>query len=337
MNSILRGLGALTLAVLAACGGGGGGDDAPAGVQVPQGTRGGAASASSNITESNFRTFAGPLARAVISASDAKKVPGVSNGRDAPQSRSERMAVQGQRWTRLALGVAAANISSREQPLATTTTPARCPLGGVLTLRLDDNDNNGKLSAGDRVSVVTLACVSEVGQPASTGSLALTINAIELNGNGDPTALDVTITFSGFAEDGFGSLTGSVRLWFKDDGSGNEQLRLSYSAAAVTAQGDSVSYDFDITGASGANGGSNVDLNGTFVIGGQGYAMTSTTFAFSAGKTNPGSGSVTLTDFLGNTVTLRARSDDTFELEFKPRGLPPLIIPGFLWNDQLLP
>jgi hypothetical protein len=329
MGSILRGLGALILAALAACGGGGG-DNTPAGVQVPQGTRSGTATASSNVNEGNFRTFAGPLARAVISASDAKKVPGVSNGRDAPQARSERLALQGQRWTRLAL----ANLSSREQPLATTT--GRCPLGGLLTLRLDDNDSNGKLSAGDRVSVVTVACVSEAGQPASTGSLTLTINAIELDGNGDPTALDVTITFSGFAEDGFGSLSGSVRLWFKDDGSGGERLRLSYSAAAVTEQGDSVSYDFDITGANGAAGGGTFDMNGTFVIGGAGYAMTSTTFEFSGGS-RPTTGSVTLTDFLGNTVTLRAHGD-TFDLEFRLFGVPiPLIIPGLLWSAQRLP
>jgi hypothetical protein len=331
MRSVLRALGGFVLMALAACGGGGGGgDDGPVGVQLPLGTRSGTASASSNINEGNFRSFAGPLARVVISASDAKKVPGVSNGRDAPQARSERLALQGQRWTRLALS----ELSSREQPLATTA--GRCPFGGLLTLRLDDNDNNGKLSAGDRVSVVTVACVSEASQPASTGALSLTINAIELDGNDDPTALDVTITFSGFAEEGFGTLSGSVRLWFKDDASGGEQLRLSYSATAVTEQGDSVAYDFDISGGSNANGGGSFDLDGTFVFAGQGYAMSSTTFTFSAGS-QPASGSVTLRDFLGNTVTLRARGD-TFDLEFLPFGAPfPLILPGFLWSAQRLP
>jgi hypothetical protein len=332
MHSILRGLGALALVLLAACGGGGGGDEGPTGVQVPQGVRSGTASASSAITEGNFQSFAGPLARAVMSAGDAKTVPGVSNGREAPQARNARLARQGQRWVRLALG----SLSSREQPLGTITRPARCPLGGALTLTLDDADDNGKLSAGDRVSIVTLACVSEPGQPASTGSLSLSINAIELDGNDDPTALDVTITFSGFEEEGFGTLSGAVRLWFKEDGSGGEQLRLSYSATAVTEQGDSVAYDFDITGGSDAGGGGTFDLNGTFIIGSAAYAMTSTTFAFSGGSSHPASGSVTLRDFLGNTLTLRARGD-TFDLEFRPFGAPlPLIIPGFLWSVQRL-
>jgi hypothetical protein len=311
------------LAMLGACGGGGG-DAAPRGVQIPQGTRSGAASAGSEINEGNVRSFAGPLARAVMSAGDAKQVPGVSSGRDAPQARSAdntaRATLHGQRWVRLAL----ANLSSREQPLSTTTRPLRCPFGGGLTLTLIDDDNNAKLSAGDRLQVVTVGCRSELGQPASTGALA-------------PTALDVTITFSGFEEDGFGTLEGSVRLWFKDDGSGGERLRLSYSAAAVTEQGDRVAYDFDISGNSAANGGDTVDLNGTFVLRNAGYAMTSTTFAFNAGSNRPASGSVTLTDFLGNKVTLRVRGDDRFDLIFKPFGLPEILIPGFLWGDQLLP
>jgi hypothetical protein len=331
MISILRGLGVLALVLLAACGGGGG-DDAPAGVQVPQGTRIGTATATSNINEGNVRTFAGPLARVVMSSADPS-LPSLSSSRDAPQARSRHLAAQGQRWVRLAL----LNLPSREQPLATTTRPLRCPLGGGLTLTLDDDDNNGKFSAGDKIRVVTLACRSEPGQPASTGSLALTINAVELDSDNDPTALDVTIAFTGFEEEGFGTLSGSVRLWFKKDASGGEQLRLAYSATAVTGQGDPVAYDFDITDNSSGGGGDSVDLNGTFIFRDASYAMTSTTFDFSAGSNRPARGSVTLTDFLGNKLTLRASGGDTFDLVFKPLGLPEIVIPGFLWNDQLLP
>ena len=320
------------LVTLAGCGGGGGSssDNAPpTGVQVPQGTRSGASTASSNITATNYASFAGPLARAVLSAGDAN-VPGISGARDTPQSRGERLAVKGQRWVRLALGAAT---SSREHGLATTTLPARC-LSGSIRVMLNDADNNGKLSAGDSLSVVAAGCVAEIGQPASTGSLGLTINAIELNGSDSPTALDVTIAFSGFEEQGFGTLSGAVRLWFKDDSSGGQRLRVSYSATAVSELGNGLAYDFDSSGESGASGG-NFDMNGNFVIGGDGYAMSSTSFAFAAGS-HPTTGSVTLRDFLGNTVTLRARGD-TFDLEFRPFGAPfPLIIPGFLWSAQAL-
>lgn len=331
MKSIRRGLGLLMVVVLAACGGGGGGD--VSGVQVPQGVRVGTASATSNISEGNYARFAGPLARAVMSAGDPS-VPGLSAGRDAPQALRQgnaRLALQGQRWLRMAL----TNLPAREQTLARTTRPLRCPFGGALTITLDDDDNNGKLSAGDEVGIVAVACVSEFGQPASSGALSLRVNAAELDDDDDPTALDVTITFAGFEEEGFGTMSGSVRLWFKDDASGGQRLRLSYSATIVSESGSGLAYDFDITGDSADSGG-NFDMNGRFVIDGDGYAMTSTTFRFNAGS-NPAQGSVTLKDFLGNTVTLRARGD-TFDLEFRPFGSPiPLIIPGFLWSAFRLP
>jgi hypothetical protein len=329
MHWILRGLGALALATLVACGGGGT-SDAPAGVQVPQGARSGSASAGSNISATNYANFAGPLARAVMSAMNPS-VPGISSGRDTPQSRNHRMAVQGQRWVRLARDA----MSSREQALATTILPSRC-LSGSIRITLDDADNSGKLSAGDSISITANGCIAELGQPATSGSLGLAINAIELDGRDEPIAIDVTITFSGFEEEGFGVLSGSVRLWFKGDGLSGEQLRVSYSSTAVSEQGDRLAYDFDVVGDSLGSDGS-FDMSGTFVIDGEDYAMTSTTFRFSGGS-QPTTGSVTLRDFLGNTVTLRAKSNDTFDLEFRPFGAPfPLIIPGFIWKALLLP
>ncbi len=95
-------------------------------------------------------------------------------------------------------------------------------------------------------------------------------------------------------------------------------------ARAVISAGDST------------EGGGSFDLNGTIVIDGDGYAMSSTTLRFDAGS-NRAEGSVTLRDFLGNKLTLRARGD-RFDLEFRPLGSPfPLIIPGFLWSAFRLP
>ena len=91
-----------------------------------------------------------------------------------------------------------------------------------------------------------------------------------------------------------------------------------------------------ISAAESTESGGSFDLNGTIVIDGTGYPMTSTTLRFDVGS-NRAEGSVTLRDFLGNKVTLRARGD-TFDLEFRPFGSPfPLIIPGFLWSVFRLP
>jgi hypothetical protein len=82
--------------------------------------------------------------------------------------------------------------------------------------------------------------------------------------------------------------------------------------------------------------GDSFELNGTIVIDGDGYAMSSTTLRFDF-DSNRAEGSVTLRDFLGNRLTLRARGD-RFDLEFRPFGAPfPLIIPGFLWSAFRLP
>jgi hypothetical protein len=91
-----------------------------------------------------------------------------------------------------------------------------------------------------------------------------------------------------------------------------------------------------IRGGESTESGGSFNLNGTIVIDGDGYAMSSTTLRFDVGS-NRAEGSVTLRDFLGNKLTLRARGD-TFDLEFRPFGSPfPLIIPGFLWSVFRLP
>jgi hypothetical protein len=91
-----------------------------------------------------------------------------------------------------------------------------------------------------------------------------------------------------------------------------------------------------MSGGDSTESGDSFRLNGTIVIDGDGYAMTSTTLRFNV-DSGRGEGSVTLRDFLGNKVTLRARGD-TFDLEFRPLGVPfPLIIPGFLWSVFRLP
>ncbi len=91
-----------------------------------------------------------------------------------------------------------------------------------------------------------------------------------------------------------------------------------------------------INGVDSTATGDSFELNGTIVIDGDGYAMSSTTLRFDVGS-NRAEGSVTLRDFLGNKLTLRARGD-RFDLEFRPFGSPfPLIIPGFLWSAFRLP
>lgn len=319
--------GALSLAALAACGGGGG--DEPTGVEVPVGVRSEAASASSDVNGANYQSFGGPLARAVMSAGEGGSVPGLSAGRESPQARA--LAQRGQRWARLAL----AGISGREHALAAQSQTLACSYGGSMTVTFDDADNNQELSSGDSASFVFDSCVAEFGQPAANGSLGFRVNAIELDSQDEPTALDVTLTFSGFAESGFGSIAGTVRLWSRNEGTGTRH-RVRYNAAAITEQGVALAYDFDIYGVSSDFGGS-FDLNGAFVIGGQTYALRGgNVFSYALGQA-PGSGSVTLCDAGNDCVTLRATSHTTFNLEFLASGATtPVVVTGLTWDSQRL-
>lgn len=76
---------------------------------------------------------------------------------------------------------------------------AACPLGGSLTVSVNDADNNGVLSAGDSLTIVSNSCVVSAG--TTTGSLGFVINAVAGNYQ-SPTStnytLGVTMNFGNF-------------------------------------------------------------------------------------------------------------------------------------------
>jgi hypothetical protein len=318
---------------LAACGGGGGGSDPT--VSVPTGARAGTASAGSDLSAANAAGFVGPLARIMISTADGN-VPGVSGDRESPQAAGGRSAA-----LRGTFGLAATSAaralrgSGLEQALAVTTETLACPFGGSITVTVNDADNDNELSSGDSASVGFNACIAEQGLPAANGSLSFTVNAVELDANDEPTALDASLTLNGFVESGFGSMSGSFRVWFKQEGSGLRQ-RVSYLATTVLESGQTLRYDFDTYGVLGASSGT-FDVVGAVTIGGQTYTVTSDVFSHTLGLL-PASGTVRLRDAAGDAVILRARSSTTFDLEFQANGAATatVLATGLGWNNYRL-
>lgn len=327
-------LGAVALA-LAACGGGG--DSGSSGVVVPSGVRSGTASAGADVTQANATAFVGVMARSVLGAADGN-LPVLSSGRESPQARLAGAAtVPG--LLRFAADTAArrlATAASREQAQAVTTETLNCTVSGTVTVTANDADNNLRVSRGDSFSFVLTNCVLEVGTPAANGTLAFTVNAVELDVQEEPTALDATITLTGFAEAGFGSMSGTFRVWYRDESSTSTRQRISYLDTTVVEEGQNLIYSFDVYGVAGTTGGS-FDLNGALTIGGQAYAMSSTQFTHGAG-TLPASGAVTLRDAAGDAVIVRARSTTTFDLEFQAAGVaaPTVVSAGLLWSAYRL-
>ena len=219
---------------------------------------------------------------------------------------------------------------------AATTQTVACDVSGSLTVTVNDVDGSRSLSAGDIASFQFQACIFVVGDPAASGSFSFTVNAVELDAQNVPTALDVSLTLTGFAEAGFGSLSGDFGLWFKEEGVSNVRQRISYLNTAVTEAGQALSYNFDAYGLAGDSGGS-FDLNGALGLGGQSYAVSSTVFTHGLNAL-PANGALTLRDAAGDAVILRARSATTFDLEFQATGAaaPTVMASGLLWSSYRL-
>ena len=338
---LTRAASAALILFLAACGGGGG--DAATGVAVPTGVRSGTASAGSDLSAANAAAFTGPLARVFLGAADGN-TPGVSGGRETPQALTATISgaapvshgLVGLSALTAARVMAAASGVSREQPLAVSTQTLACPYGGSLTASVNDADNNNKLSRGDSATLTFNACVADLGLPAASGSLSFTVNAVELDAAGEPTALDATLTLNGFVEAGLGSLSGSFRVWYKDETPTTARQRVSYQATTVTEAGQTLRYDFDQYGVDGASGGS-FDLNGAVTLGGQTYTLTSDVFGYTAGAL-PTAGTLRLRDAAGDALILRVRSATTFDLEFQANGAtaPTVIAVGLTWSTYRL-
>jgi hypothetical protein len=330
MPTMVRVCGAAAAALVVGCGGGGG---RPAGVEVPTGVRSVAASGGSDVTSASLSAFGGPLARAVMSISSNGVVGSVAGGRESPQSRTGAALPVPARWAFATLAVAQPRAAGREQPQAVSSETIACPFGGSMTVSVNDADNNQELSAGDSLSLTAFSCVLEATLPMANGGFAMTINAVELDADDVPTALDATASFSNFTLAGFGSMNGALRLWSKTEGA-NERMRISYQALTVTENAQTVTYDFDAYGLMGDDGGS-FDLNGGLRLAGQTYSLVGgDVFSFS-GNNPPGVGSVRLVDAAGDSMRLVARSASTLDLEFFPAGSATATasLLGQLWSS----
>lgn len=331
---------AAVAALTAGCGGGGGSGNSDARVVVPQTTRSVAASSGSDASSENFASLGGWLARAVLSASSdgAFDVTGV---RETPTGVRNGAAVAASavhaRIARAALRLGAPAFTGREQA-ATVSPPQALPcenIGGSGTVTVDDTDNNRKLGAGDSLTISLNNCVLSVGIPAASGTMQLTLNAVELDADDVPTAIDASAVVTSFSVDGYGSYTGSMRLWAKPEGN-LERSRVSYRNTNVTLGGGALVFDFDLYGL-GDDTSTSFDLNGGIGIGGQIYSIVSTGVMTATGTNPPSTGATQLRDAAGDAVRLSAASAATFSLDFLPAGatMPTASAPGLLWADYL--
>lgn len=324
---------ALALAALTACGGGG--SDNPR-ITVPTGARVVAASAGADLTVDNYTVVSAELVRALV-GSASNNLLDFSAGASREQAQAQRSAPPGAGLSpRLisALAFAAARQANpRERAAAVQTDTMACYGGtGWMSVTVNDADNNGRLSAGDSISLAVSDCVADAGLPAANGGFSMTINAVELDANQVPTALDVSASFNAFQVTGYGSMSGAFRLWSRIDSPTSGVARVSYRSTQVAEALQTVQYDFDVYTAT-SNGVASYEMSGGIVIGGQ-------TFTIELGNAfadiPPAVGSLKLKDFGGDAVKLVATSVTTFDLDFYAASdavTPAASQHGLLWSS----
>lgn len=330
---------ACAAALLTACGGGGG-DPVPT-VVVPTGTRTVAASAGSDATAAGLSSLGGWVARAVLSASGDGAFDVTGQQRESPLSRSTGAVPSAPTHARLALALARRALpagAQRERPAAISTETLPClNAGGSMTFTIDDADQSQTLTAADLITVVANNCVIDDSLPATNGRMALRINAVELDTNQVPVALDASATLTQFNVGGYGSFNGSMRLWSKPEGN-RERARVSYQGASVTYAAGTAVFNFDVYGLGDAVSGS-FDIQGGIGVGGQTYALATGSVLAGSTTNPPDTGVVSLRDAAGDAVRLTVRNASRFDLDFLPSGssVPTASLPGLLWSDYLAP
>ena len=318
--------------LVAACGGGGGDDSGSSAVVVPTAARSGTASASSDLTLANAGSFAGVLARTVMSSADGS-VPVLASSRESPQARLS--AASGSRLRQAVRAAARSAVGGgREVAQGISRDTVLCDLSGSFSVEVNDADDNQRLSRGDTASFVFTNCAFDVVTPAVNGNLSFVVNAVELDSQQLPTALDATVTLTGFAEAGFGTLSGTFRIWFREEAGSNVRQRISYTDAAMNSFGQDLAYNFDIYGVAGTTSAT-FDLNGALTVAGTTYAMVTTTPFSQNGVALPDAGVVELRDAAGDRVILRALDGGTnFDLEFQAAGAatPTVVQANLFWS-----
>jgi hypothetical protein len=337
---VLRGLGLLaTAAVTAGCGGGGGGSEPL--VVVPTDVRVVAASAGADLAAGALAAQGNWLGRAVLSTSSDSAFD-ITATRERPQARPAGQERRRAGWVpldlvRAALLVAAPRFGGRESPaaLGSQTMPCSTP-GSSVTVSLDDADGDDQVSAGDSISIAAVQCTLDPGLPAADGTMRLAINAVELDRDDAPTAIDATVTLDRFSLGAYGTYAGSLRVWSRPEGDGG-RARVSYLGTAITVAGLTLVFDFDVTAVTSGTQ-TRFDLNGGLGAFGQTYSVVAGETMIAATLEPPASGRLRMRDAAGDEVRLTARSPTAYDLEFWPAGAatPTASLPGQRW-DEVLP
>jgi hypothetical protein len=291
-------------AMLAACGGGGG--SASPGTSQK-------ASANSDVSASNYQSFSGPLARAVLDLGSGTAVSDVFGGTAGAQSAS---------LARNALAVKMAGRASiqsvRRQAVSQRTDS--CGYAGTMTISFNDANNNQQADAGDSITVSTSNCKFTSTDETMNGSFSVTVQKLQIDSQGNPTALQMSGSFTNLSM-GSDTMNGGFSFAMNVSSDGSETLQMGFSNLTTTHAGQTVTYNATMSASYAASGAGTFSINGTFGQGTEVYLLEqSQPFSIGATDTYPVAGSLRLEDAAGDALVIEAKAGNLVDFKFYPAG-----------------
>lgn len=269
--------------LLSGCGGGGGdGGDAKTGPALVA------------LTQANYDGITQEVTASVASSDALFSALDVASPASADTASVVQLASgQPDALARFALAEVNRSFTGRVKAAAVETGTELCDVGGSISATVNDVDNSGSATVGDRIAITATNCVFDSGEPALNGALSIRILSVaELDGYGDLVSGSLALSFTDFSSGDVG-LNGSAVLTISPSA-----LTLDFNGLAARYDGQTLVYDFAVTTDVAA---STVSVVGPITVNGSTYVLATPTL-LQLGTGHPVAGTLRITDGHGSRV-----------------------------------
>ncbi|MED5621016.1 hypothetical protein [Ideonella sp. BN130291] len=307
--------------LLSACGGGGGDSSSTSS----------GASAGSDVSVSNYQSLATPLARTVVNVAGSADVSGASGGTAQGASTS---AVRTALRSVVSARAVALRAGGQARVTAVTSDTVACDSSGSVTITFNDADNNGQLSVGDSISLMLSNCAFTADEPAANGGLSMTLQGLQIDGQGIPSALQASGSFNALSV-GADSMSGQFQMSYAPASGGMTSVSMSFTDMTASTSGQTVVYNTTFSGQFASDGSGSFSITGRLGLGGETYLLDQPQPFVLAADGHPTSGSLRMRDAAGDALVVRARPGDLVDFEFYPAGAttPSATLTGQPWSN----
>ena len=207
--------------------------------------------------------------------------------------------------------------------------------GGKWTSTVDDSDNDGFPSRGDRISVEFDDCQVDSLALPTDGGFTFVIDDVDFDSGDNIIGLVVEGRYDELTVGSAASLDGAFVAWQTLDDAGIETYRFSYDDVQATTPDGSAIYNVDIEGEF-AGSVNTYAIDGAITLGNQTFQIIQGPTWFRANQSAiPSRGLIYLQDFEGDRLSMEASSNERLDFGFIPAGStqPTFVLLDQRWSD----